>query len=81
MSMTITEAMAEIRMKCTRCGQPILRGRQKYHRTKRGPHHATCPRHNNAFDKAVLRHLGLPDDYIPRDENEAYRLVVAALED
>lgn len=28
-------------MKCTSCGKPILRG-QKYHRTKRGPHHADC---------------------------------------
>ena len=36
---------------------------------------------NTAFDRAVLRHLGLPEDYEPEDENEAYRLIIAALED
>lgn len=28
-------------MTCTHCKKPIARG-QKYHRTKRGPHHADC---------------------------------------
>jgi len=27
---------------CTRCNTPILKG-EKYHRTPKGPHHATCP--------------------------------------
>jgi hypothetical protein len=33
---------------------------------------------NMAFDKQILRDLGLPEDYVPRDENEAYRLVIAS---
>ena len=36
---------------------------------------------NTAFDRAILRDLGLPEDYEPRDENEAYRLVVSWMED
>jgi hypothetical protein len=36
---------------------------------------------NDDFDKEVLRHLGLPGDYVPEGENEAYRLMIAALED
>jgi hypothetical protein len=36
---------------------------------------------NMAFDKQILRDLGLPEDYVPRDENEAYRLVIAWMED
>lgn len=36
---------------------------------------------NTAFDRRVLKDLGLPEDYEPRDENEAYRLIVAWLED
>lgn len=30
-------------MTCTRCQQPITR-EQKYYRTKKGSHHAECPR-------------------------------------
>lgn len=33
------------------------------------------------FDKDVLRELGLPEDYVPESEEEAMRLVIAALED
>ena len=36
---------------------------------------------NDSFDRAILRQLGLPEDYEPRDEAEAMRLVIAALED
>lgn len=35
---------------------------------------------NGAFEKKVLRDLGLPENYKPRDENEAYRLMVAWME-
>lgn len=33
------------------------------------------------FDKDVLRELSLPEDYVPESEEEAMRLVIAALED
>jgi hypothetical protein len=36
---------------------------------------------NGEFERYVLRQLGLPEDYVPEDENEAYRLMVAFLED
>lgn len=36
---------------------------------------------NTAFDRCILRDLGLPEDYQPRDAAEEYRLVVAWLED
>lgn len=39
------------------------------------------PNPNGAFEKALLKHLGLPEDYEPQSEEEAYRLVISALED
>jgi len=30
-------------MNCTKCGQKITTGLQKYHRTKKGAHHRECP--------------------------------------
>lgn len=32
----------ESEMNCTRCTTPILKG-ERYHRTKKGPHHSVCP--------------------------------------
>lgn len=34
-----------------------------------------------ALDRQICRDLELPEGYVPRDENEAYRLVTAWLED
>jgi hypothetical protein len=36
-------------MICTRCGVNILKG-EKYYRTKRGPHHETCPQVSVAYN-------------------------------
>lgn len=30
-------------MTCTKCKEPIVHGKQKYHRTRKGPHHTECP--------------------------------------
>ena len=35
---------------------------------------------NNEFERDCLRHLGLPEDFHP-DEDQAYRIVMAALEE
>ena len=36
---------------------------------------------NDNFEKAALRQVGLPEDYIPESEEEAMRIIIAALED
>lgn len=36
---------------------------------------------NTQFERNLLKHLGLPEDYVPQSEEEAMRLVIAALED
>jgi hypothetical protein len=35
---------------------------------------------NTEFERKILRDLGLREDYVPRDEHEAHRLVTAWLE-
>jgi hypothetical protein len=36
---------------------------------------------NTAFECSALKQVGLPMDYVPRDENEAYKIMSQALED
>ena len=36
---------------------------------------------NTKFEREILKQLGLPEDYEPQSEEEAYRLVISALED
>lgn len=36
---------------------------------------------SKTLEEQVLKDLGLPKDYVPEDENEAYRLMTSWLED
>jgi len=46
-----------------------------------GTINVSVPLENDASDAQILRDLGLPENYRPRDEAEASRLVIAWMED
>jgi hypothetical protein len=56
---------------CDECMEAIIR---EYARGEQ-------PTGNGPFERHILKDLGMPEDYKPKSEAEAYRLVTAWMED